>query len=58
MQMMISGQCESMSIRRTVNAEMWLVILVLHDFLANLSIVKGKQQSPAIGKENLHCVVP
>lgn len=55
---MTAGQCESMSIRRTVNAEMWLVVLVLHEFLANLSIVKGKQQSPAIGEENLHCVVP
>lgn len=32
MTFMTAGQCESMSIRRTVNAEMRFVIFVLHDF--------------------------
>lgn len=34
-----------------------MVSLSVHESLAHLSVIKGEQQSPAVGEENLHSVV-
>lgn len=35
-----------------------MVSVSVRESLAHLSVIKGEQQSPAVGEENLHSVVP